>query len=330
MQIWQGDDPAHVKVWNLASGEPLFDLHFPTTERFEVAFSPDGRILATWDQKRIVLWELATRQVAWEFDAPKKRSFVSVQFISDDRILALSHWTIADLDVEDMVRIWDVWQRKELYAAQEGPHYVRCAALSSDGALLASASSDTSILLWKLPPPRKANSKVPNTKDLHRIWADLAGSDVPAAYQAIRALVSDPEQAVSLLKTHLRPAPHTHTTQLIAHLDDDQFQVREAASRDLARLGEEAEPALRRAAKSGSLEVRRRAEKLLQCLQDHPKELNPDQLRGIRANQVLEQVGNQDAIQLLQQLSNGSPEARLTQEAKASLGRLMKRTAMRN
>jgi HEAT repeat protein len=142
--------------------------------------------------------------------------------------------------------------------------------------------------------------------------------------------MASPEQAVSLLKTHLIPAPHTRVTQLISNLDDEEFQVREAASRDLTLLGEEAEPALRIAAKSGSLEVRRRAQKLLQRLQSHSNELSPDQLRGIRATQVLEQVGNQDAIQLLQQLSHGSPEARLTQEAKASIERLTQRAAMRN
>ena len=47
-------------------------------------------------------------------------------------------------------------------------------------------------------------------------------------------------------------------------------------------------------------------------------------LRCFRAVAVLEQIGTPEAKQLLLNLSEGAPEARLTREAKAALGRLVR------
>jgi hypothetical protein len=55
--------------------------------------------------------------------------------------------------------------------------------------------------------------------------------------------------------------------------------------------------------------------------------MSPDQLRGLRAITVLEQIGDRDARQLLDKLARGTPDSRLTQDAKASLERLHKRPA---
>jgi hypothetical protein len=52
-----------------------------------------------------------------------------------------------------------------------------------------------------------------------------------------------------------------------------------------------------------------------------------DLLRALRALEILECIGSQEAKAVLQIIAKGAPEARLTIEAKASLGRLEKRTA---
>jgi hypothetical protein len=48
----------------------------------------------------------------------------------------------------------------------------------------------------------------------------------------------------------------------------------------------------------------------------------PKQLRDLRAVTVLEHIANPEAIAILQGLAQGTAEARLTQESKASLERL--------
>ena len=82
-----------------------------------------------------------------------------------------------------------------------------------------------------------------------------------------------------------------------------------------------------RAALSGrqSAEARRRTEHALEVARTAP--LPSDTLRGVRALEVLESAATVEAKAVLEKLALGTPEARLTQEAKASLKRLAKRAA---
>jgi hypothetical protein len=48
----------------------------------------------------------------------------------------------------------------------------------------------------------------------------------------------------------------------------------------------------------------------------------PEVLRSLRGVEMLERLGNDESRQVLQTISEGAPEARLTQDAKASLKRL--------
>jgi hypothetical protein len=55
---------------------------------------------------------------------------------------------------------------------------------------------------------------------------------------------------------------------------------------------------------------------------------SPEIVRGVRAVEVLEQIDTMEGQRLLESLAQGTPEARLTQEAKASLERLSRRHAL--
>jgi hypothetical protein len=111
---------------------------------------------------------------------------------------------------------------------------------------------------------------------------------------------------------------------LLLDLDDRRFAVRQKASAELTRLGEAALPALKLAlAGDVSLEARRRGQRIV----DELTTPSGDRLRGLRAVEVLENIGTQQARALLQKLATGAPEARLTLEARASLERIEKRLA---
>jgi len=75
-------------------------------------------------------------------------------------------------------------------------------------------------------------------------------------------------------------------------------------------------------AEKSSLEVRQRIDSLLGKLRGPVA--RPEIVRAVRAVTVLEEVATPQARKLLQALSQGAPEARLTQEAKAALTRLGK------
>jgi hypothetical protein len=55
--------------------------------------------------------------------------------------------------------------------------------------------------------------------------------------------------------------------------------------------------------------------------------VSADELRDVRAVEALEHAGMPEARRLLETLARGAAEARLTQEARASLRRLERRPA---
>ena len=183
---------------------------------------------------------------------------------------------------------------------------------------------------------------VVNQEQLEKWWADLAGDDARQAYIAICRLSEHPSEAISLLRSRLKPvqaAPAESIQRLLADLDSREFPKREAVPQELAKLGERAVPALQRAlAGKPAAEQRQGLEQLLEGLHAVPSGVA---LRHLRAVEVLEKIGNSDkatgllktllhgeVADLLKTLAGGLAEARLTRDAKSSLERLVGRPAV--
>ncbi|HEX5269063.1 MAG TPA: hypothetical protein VFW33_01185, partial [Gemmataceae bacterium] len=97
-------------------------------------------------------------------------------------------------------------------------------------------------------------------------------------------------------------------------------------SAELVRLGEPVLSAARKAlAGKPSAEVRRRLEDVVE--QVAGRAASPDARAAMRAVEVLERAGTPEARALLKELAEGVPEATLTGEARATLGRLGTRGA---
>lgn len=188
---------------------------------------------------------------------------------------------------------------------------------------------DSTVLLWELPGcfhQRKFPQGELSPKELETSWAALGDEDAARAYQAIWRLTSAPRRTTTFLQERLRPIviDEQRLQRMIADLDHDQFAVRERASKELDVLEHAAEIALRQVLKNRPcLEVQRRTERILKGL--HGPVTSSERLRALRAVEVLEHIGDSAAQHLLEILAKGAPEARLTEEAKASLARLTRR-----
>src|SRR5438445_5051879 len=164
-----------------------------------------------------------------------------------------------------------------------------------------------------LSPQTRAANGHRSPAELQELWRDLAGGNSPKAYLAVWKLSLADQQSVPFLRERLRPSqapPPAHVTKLLADLDSEKFAIREKATQQLTDLAELVESALReQLASKPSPEVRRRMEHLLKALGQEPP---PEQRRACYAVQVLEAIGNAEAVQILEKLASGVASARLT------------------
>src|SRR5262249_27204237 len=256
------DDP-HAAVYHLAfgrDGRTLFtgstrlrkwDLKLGghgrerQTRGWEMAVSPDGRLLATGG--RVI--EILTGKVLW-----KEKAATPVAFSPDGDLLASGG--------NSTVTIWDAVEGVAVREIRGHQGKITALAFSPDGLMLAAADDSTQVLLWDVRGMRPRETK--GGIDVEQAYRELGDEDPKKAHQAIRQLASDPKRAVPHLAKSLRPAFHDvrrPASQLIEDLGADDFEVRQGASAALAKLDEGVVPRLRGAllAKDVSLELRHRA-----------------------------------------------------------------------
>jgi hypothetical protein len=202
---------------------------------------------------------------------------------------------------------------------------VLCLAFA-DARTLVSGGSDGTFLFWNIVP---AVEEGPSGSEIATWWDALADKDATRAYRAGCRLATVPRPTLDWLGERVRRVESIDAERLeklLADLESNKFAARQKATADLEKLGEVAAAAIQKRLDSGPpLEVRQRLEKLLEKL-DAPI-TDPEQLRGLRAVEVLEMIGTPEARDLLEKLATGAAEARLTRDARAALERLAKRAA---
>lgn len=295
-----------------------------------VAFSPDGRLLASTatvgdvesgnptsgvdTELPIHLWDPKSAEERWIGES--LRGYFQVVFSPDGRMLATAG---KDGQVS-------LWERATGRLRRRFPHAaaVMSVAFSADGKRLASGSSDTTALVWNVFAPAGGRRREKLSGDeLEALWNRLAADDAGRAFDTVCTLVAAPNSAVPFIGERLQPVEISddRVKRLIGELNNDRFEARERAAAELQALGERAEPALRTALKrTRSVEVRARAERLLLRLDEIL--LPAAALQNARAIEVLEHIGSEPARRILQKLSKGAPEARLTRAAADALQRM--------
>jgi hypothetical protein len=316
-----------LRRWDLTAGKELPPLPGVPRTVWGLFWSSDGRLVAAHGsaapanvidpdaRQDVRVWDVAAGKQLPHFDLPGHPG--AVLFTRDGR-------TLLTTDLEGAVHLWEVAtgkERRRLRGHLAGP--IDALALGPDGRMLASGGCDSQVLVWDLTgraPDGVWRPAHPSAEERRAAWEALAGADARAAYAAVWALAADPEGTTAFLRERLRPverADPARLRRLIADLDHDEFAVRRRAEGELADMGEAASAGLREAqAQAPSAEARRRLRGLVERLEGTPQGKELQALRGV---EVLEHVGTPEARRLLEALSRGAPEARLTREAKAAL-----------
>jgi hypothetical protein len=275
-------------LWEVASGKEVHIFPKQPSVMAALAFSPDGRVLATADG--------SPERFAYEVpDRPR-------------------------------IRFWDVVSGREIAHREGHQAHVWSMAFSPDGKHLASVQGNSTVLIWDvafLADAVRRKQKDLDPAALTSAWNDLKGIEAITAFRSVWTLAAAPRQTVPLLQRYLQPVKPIEATrvrQWIAELVSDEFGVREAAFRTLVKADRQVEPALRRALEDKpSLEARRRLEDVQRQLAKNP---SLEMLRSLRAIAVLEQIGSADARMILQEIARGAPAARETLDARDALERL--------
>jgi WD40 repeat protein len=281
----EGGDPFDAQIeaigiYESITGKEIMRLNTGST--YLLAFSSDGRFLAVPDLEHLRIWDIGTGKEVLKLAMPKG-------------MVPHPSWSPAT-------------------ALAFVPHQKRLVTGMADGTLLVWDMAQ----LYREPVVGAAL----NDDTLRRNWDALQGDDARAAFQAQALLAASPKHAVPFFKDRLPPARPVDTKRveaLIADLDNEQFTVREKAGAELAKMGEQIHPLLKRAKENNpSPEASRRIGAIMNA---PPAPPSGDRLRVLRAIAVLERIGTPEAREVLKQLAEGDRAARETREAKEALAR---------
>jgi WD40 repeat protein len=136
-----GSGDTSIQLWDVGTGKKIATLDGHSGKVYCVAYSPDGKLLASGDSKNtILLWDLTT-----------KRHIKTIEGIPQCPCTVLFNPTGKVLGVGcfgGTLQLWDVDTGKCVVTLQGHTDYVSSLAFTPDGKSCASGSKDRSLRLW--------------------------------------------------------------------------------------------------------------------------------------------------------------------------------------
>lgn len=307
-----------IDVWELRTKNKVAELTAPKTLLSGgIAFSPDGIFVAAGSES-VTCWRVADGKVLHTLRghssalSPNDRPAIRCEFSADGRKLL-------SVDRSGSIHIWEFATGQQIRAFT-GHHGLTTASFSPDGRYIVGASNDAPILIWDV-----YSLKTKPAFDAARIWNELANDKSPAAaFNAVRELCASPKEAIEFLKEKLKPETTDQKAidQWIKDLSAARFAIREAASTELVKQGDNIIPLLRKTLDSSTeAEPRQRLTAIIAQLEEQSSK----KLQTQRAMDALEHLGTPEATKHLEKLSEGGPLCSRTVLAKEALARMAHR-----
>ena len=191
-----------LRLWNPEGGDKapeLWKARVPRSLKADVAYSPDGALVAVTSVVRVSLFDAATGdsvanfERAWE-DGPYTR----VAFSPDSRLLiAGTQGTLGS------VVVWEIATRGLVKRFTGGRGTLAHLAVTPDGRTLATIAADDNALLWDLTGRR--GQPAPTEKQVKAAWT-LLGADAETAWPAVETLRAAGDNALPVMQAGIREA----------------------------------------------------------------------------------------------------------------------------
>ena len=143
----QGRATGRILFWSIDPLRQVGEIATPAGV-LSVAYSPDGKYLATGDEKGAIALRSAEDGSVIGALSGHRAEVVALAFTPDGRRLLSGSY-------DKTVRLWDVAQRKEVFQFTGHLGRVRDVCVSHDGKIGASASSDELLKVWDLEEHRE-------------------------------------------------------------------------------------------------------------------------------------------------------------------------------
>jgi WD40 repeat protein len=149
-------------LWEAATGTVLRRIESDRYDRIEsdrydrspIAFSPDGKVLASLDDP-LCLWEVSSGRNLLRLKDTESKWYTALAFSPDGRLLASGNWNhvekngqLMTSDVEPAVDLWEVGTGRKLHRLQGFSAGIEGLSFAPDGKMLATASRDHTLRLW--------------------------------------------------------------------------------------------------------------------------------------------------------------------------------------
>ncbi len=133
-----------IYFWNLENGENILTINGHTRNVRALAYSIDGKTLASTSGLGIALWDVEARQLTQTLHGHQQSgiaSIASLAFSPDNR-------TVAGADWNGNIYLWDYTTPIHIKTLQGHTEGIRSITFSSDGSKLASTGNDHTIRIW--------------------------------------------------------------------------------------------------------------------------------------------------------------------------------------
>jgi Tol biopolymer transport system component len=292
-----------VRLWEVASGKEIHCLRGHRQWIVNVSFSPDGKTLTSACAAGTVrVWDTATGKELRAMTLTKEKGGASaVAFSPDGKILAWSSDTT--------VQLWDAATANFIQQLDDHGAAVTLLDFSPDGKTLAVGTA-TTIYLWEVATGQRRLALGEPGNQLTSFGFSPDGRILVSAQANLTVLLWD--RFGSALASQPQPGPFTEARR--------EALWAELGSSDAARAYRAMAVLVASPQQAASL----LSERLAATTADGSALSAGEQLRLLRAVEVLEHLGTREAENLLRKLTEGAND-KLRKEGQSALDRLARR-----